>query len=192
MAAAVAVAVAAISAVAVAAPTLAAAVAACVWAAAAVSPVRAWAAEAISAQRVSAAVTLVRPGSAPAYSGARVAGGGNWNHGGGGYYRHGRFFPGVAAGIAAGAVLGSYAYYNDPYYYGDNGYYADNGYYDDGTTVVVPGSGGDASYCAQRYRSWDPGSQTYLGNDGYAASLPVTVWISRDEFRTASSGAPFF
>ena len=109
---------------------------------------------------------------APAYSGARVAGGGNWNHGGGGYYRHGRFFPGVAAGIAAGAVLGSYAYYNDPYYYGDSGYYADNGYYDDGATVVVPGSGGDASYCAQRYRSWDPGSQTYLGNDGLRHPCP--------------------
>jgi hypothetical protein len=105
----------------------------------------------------------------PGFSGARVAGG-NWNHGGG-YYRHGRFFPGVAAGVVAGAALGSYAYYNDPYYYGDSGYYADNGY-DDGTAVVVPGGGGDASYCAQRYRSWDPASQTFLGNDGYRHPCP--------------------
>ena len=31
-----------------------------------------------------------------------------------------------------------------------------------------------AGYCAQRYRSYDPRSGTYLGNDGYAAPLPVT------------------
>jgi hypothetical protein len=96
----------------------------------------------------------------PAYSGA----GGNW-HGGHGYYRHGRFFP-FAAGIAAGAALGAYAYYDDPYYYG-----ADPYYYDEGATVVVPG-GGDASYCAQRYRSWDPATGTYLGYDGQRHPCP--------------------
>jgi hypothetical protein len=110
----------------------------------------------------------------PAWSGARVAAG-NW-HGGnwhGGHFHHGRFFPGFAAGVVAGAALGSYAYYDDPYYYyGDNGYYTDNGYYDDGTAVVVPGGGGDASYCAQRYRSWDPASGTYLGNDGLRHPCP--------------------
>ncbi|MEI9803208.1 MAG: BA14K family protein [Pseudolabrys sp.] len=28
------------------------------------------------------------------------------------------------------------------------------------------------SYCAQRYRSYDPGSMTYLGNDGRRHSCP--------------------
>ena len=80
---------------------------------------------------------------------------------------------GLVAGVVAGAALGSYAYYDDPYYYGaDPNYYADNGYYDDGTTVVVPAGGGDPSYCAQRYRSWDPASQTYLGYDGLRHPCP--------------------
>jgi hypothetical protein len=124
------------------------------------------------AARVGGGYSGARVGAVgPAYSGARVAGG-NWHGGHGGYYRHGRFFP-FAAGIAAGAALGSYAYYNDPYYYDDgSGYYADNSYYDDGVTVAVPAGGGDASYCAQRYRSWDPASQTYLGYDGQRHPCP--------------------
>jgi hypothetical protein len=66
-----------------------------------------------------------------------------------------------------------YGGYYDPSYYGDdyayNGY-DDNGYYDTGipveSGVVVSTAGGDASYCAQRYRSYDPASGTYLGYDG--------------------------
>jgi len=102
----------------------------------------------------------------------------------------------AAAGVATGAAIasGGYGYgYSDPYY-GDN--YADNyaydpnyaGYdnsyaYDNGATfdsglpLVAFGQpapvdqmtvavGGDASYCAQRYRSYDPASGTYLGFDG--------------------------
>jgi BA14K-like protein len=96
----------------------------------------------------------------------------------------------AAAGVATGAAIasGGYGYgYSDPYY-GDNyAYSADYGdsyAYDNGatftsglplvtfdqsapidetTTVAV---GGDASYCAQRYRSYDPASGTYLGYDG--------------------------
>ena len=93
--------------------------------------------------------------------------GGHWNH------RHGGFWPGVAAGAAIGA-LGSYAYYGgDPYYYGDPDYYSD-GYYDDSATVAVgPDVGGDsAAYCAQRYRSYDPASGTYLGYDGLRHPCP--------------------
>ena len=57
-------------------------------------------------------------------------------------------------------------------YYDDN--YYDNGFYDDGAAVaVVPGGvGGDASYCAQRYRSYDPASGTYLGYDGIRHPCP--------------------
>jgi BA14K-like protein len=98
----------------------------------------------------------------------------------------------VAAGVATGAALAAGSYgYSDPYY-GDNyaydqGYSGDNyGYdnsyaYDNGATystgiplVTFDQSaqmdqgqvGGDASYCAQRYRSYDPASGTYLGYDG--------------------------
>jgi hypothetical protein len=34
------------------------------------------------------------------------------------------------------------------------------------------GGGGDASYCAQRYRSYDPASGTYLGFDGLRHPCP--------------------
>jgi hypothetical protein len=100
----------------------------------------------------------------------------------------------VAAGVATGAAIasGGYGngygysdqYYGDNYAYGDNGNgYGDNYAYNDGTgydsglPVVTFGQqapvdqqtyagGGDASYCAQRYRSYDPASGTYLGFDG--------------------------
>lgn len=114
-----------------------------------------------------------------AVAGPRYAGNwnrGNWNHNGnwnGGWRHrpHGGFWPGVAAGaLVGGAIAGSYAYYGDPYYY-NNGYY-DDGYYDDSTVAVVPGGGDDAAYCAQRYRSYDPASGTYLGYDGQRHPCP--------------------
>jgi len=94
---------------------------------------------------------------------------GNWN--GGGWHHHhrrGGFWPGFAAGAAIGG-LGSYAYYggsyyDDPYYYGS--------YYDEPSVAVVPDGGGDAAYCAQRYRSYDPASGTYLGYDGQRHPCP--------------------
>ncbi|SFI54908.1 BA14K family protein [Bradyrhizobium sp. Gha] len=96
-------------------------------------------------------------------------GGRNWN-GGWHHHRGGGFWPGFAAGAAIGG-LGSYAYYGGPYY--DDSYY-DDGYYDDGAAVaVVPDGGGDAAaYCAQRYRSYDPASGTYLGYDGLRHPCP--------------------
>jgi hypothetical protein len=102
----------------------------------------------------------------------------------------------VAAGVATGAAIaaGGYGYgYSDPYYgdnyaydpnYAGDNYGYDNSYaYDNGATfnsglpLVTFGQqapvdqttvamGGDASYCAQRYRSYDPASGTYLGYDG--------------------------
>ncbi|HZE52758.1 MAG TPA: BA14K family protein [Bradyrhizobium sp.] len=87
--------------------------------------------------------------------------------------RDGRF--GRGAGFVTGLAVGSafgYGAYADPYYYGDDYAYSD-GYdagYDTGypvdTGVVVSSAGGDPSYCAQRYRSYDPATGTYLGFDG--------------------------
>jgi hypothetical protein len=76
---------------------------------------------------------------------------------------------GFVTGLAVGSAFGYGAY--DPYYgddYAYNDYY--DGSYDTGypveSGVVVSSAGGDASYCAQRYRSYDPASGTYLGFDG--------------------------
>ena len=103
--------------------------------------------------------------------GAQFAQGGNRGafHGNHDRDRFGRGF-GFAAGLAAGSALGyGYGgYYGDPNY----GDYANNDYYDDGYPGYVAGpgyvvSGGvDPSYCAQRYKSYDPASGTYLGYDG--------------------------
>ena len=82
---------------------------------------------------------------------------GGWR--GGHHFRRG-FGPGFVAGLA----VGGYGYGYDPYYYSDA--YAYNNYYDDGSTGYVVSGGVDPASCAQRYRSWDPASQTYLGYDG--------------------------
>lgn len=113
--------------------------------------------------------------------------------GGRGYGRGAGFA--AAAGIATGAAIaaGGYGYGYDPSYYGDN-YAYDSGYgdsyaYDTGATyntgiplvtfdqqAPVEGpvaiAGGDASYCVQRYRSYDPASGTYLGFDGMRHPCP--------------------
>lgn len=123
-----------------------------------------------------AAAPATRPALSPSFSGSRSVatagtwqGGSTWN-GRPWRHRHSGFWPGFAAGAAIGG-LGSYAYYgggyyDDPYYYGDS-------YYDEPTVAVVPDSGGDSvAYCAQRYRSYDPASGTYLGYDGLRHPCP--------------------
>ena len=104
-------------------------------------------------------------GNFTARSGGQFVQGGNRN---GGWRHHGRGFGpgfGFAAGLAAGSALGyGYGGYYDPYYYGND--YAYNDYYDDGSTRYVASGGADPAYCAQRYRSYDPASGTYLGYDG--------------------------
>jgi hypothetical protein len=57
--------------------------------------------------------------------------------------------------------------------YPDYGYapgYPDYGYVAPG--AVAPAPGRDEGYCAQRYRSYDPASGTYLGYDGVRHSCP--------------------
>jgi hypothetical protein len=107
------------------------------------------------------------PGPQFSGGGARVYGGG------GGYYRHhggGGFIPGAVAGAVIGGAFASQGYYGDPGYYAAPGYY-DNGYDE---VAVAPAPGGDDSvaYCMQTYRSYDPRSGTYLGNDGYRHPCP--------------------
>lgn len=105
-------------------------------------------------------------------SGGQRWAGGNWNHGGswnrGRYWRGPGF--GFVGGLAAGAIGSSY-YYNDPYYYGDSYAYADD-YADQDQYVSVEGNGDDTGYCAQRFKSYDPASGTYLGYDGQRHPCP--------------------
>jgi hypothetical protein len=80
-----------------------------------------------------------------------------WRGHHGGWHRGGGY--GVGAGLATGLIVGgALAAANRGYY--DDGYYAQGGY------AYAPGPGGNEEYCMQRYRSYDPGSGTYLGFDG--------------------------
>ena len=107
--------------------------------------------------------------------GARFSGGGYrggyGNRGGGG--GGGAVVPGLIAGAVIGGALASGSYYGGPGYYASGpGYYDDQ--YDDAPVAVAPQVGGDDSvgYCMQTYRSYDPRSGTYLGNDGYRHPCP--------------------
>jgi hypothetical protein len=103
--------------------------------------------------------------------GPRYGGGGPRFGGGGG----GAFLPGLAAGAIIGGAIASQGY--GPGYYAP-GYVPGPGYYDgdvdDGAVAVAPppGDGDAVSYCMQTYRSYDPRSGTYLGNDGYRHPCP--------------------
>jgi hypothetical protein len=85
--------------------------------------------------------------------------------------RHWRGY-GFGAGLALGA-LGSSYYYNDPYYYDDSYAYAPDAYVGDDQYAVAPVGGDEAAaYCAQRYKSYDPASGTYLAYDGNRYACP--------------------
>ena len=76
----------------------------------------------------------------------------------------------VAGGLIAGAIIGGAL--AAPY---GPGYYPGPAYYGAPPPVAYgpPPGGGDAiAYCMQRFRSYDPGSGTYLGNDGYRHYCP--------------------
>ena len=90
---------------------------------------------------------------------------GHWGHGGH-WGHHGGWGWGGAAigGFAAGALLGS-ALAAPGYYYADPGYY----YAPDAYAGPDPSA---VAYCQQRYRSYDPGSGTYLGYDGVRHPCP--------------------
>src|SRR5258708_22113679 len=107
-------------------------------------------------------------GGAPVarYNGGGYRGGygGGYHHGGGG------FIPGAVAGALVGGAIASQRYYGGPGYYAP-GYY-DQQYYDDGAVAVAPAGDDTAAYCMQTYPSYDPGSGTYLGGDGYRHLCP--------------------
>lgn len=81
-------------------------------------------------------------------------------------------------GFAAGAIIGSAI--AAPYYYGGYypyGYYPAYGYpapaYGPGYGApAAVGPGGDPGYCAQRYKSYDPATGTFLGFDGQRHPCP--------------------
>jgi hypothetical protein len=69
----------------------------------------------------------------------------------------------VAGGLIAGAIIGSTL--AAPYGYYGPGYYPP-------PVAYGPPPGDGVAYCMQRFRSYDPGSGTYLGNDGYRHPCP--------------------
>ena len=85
------------------------------------------------------------------------------------YYRRGYGGAAIGLGIAGaligGAILGAtqpYGYYGYP-----------PGYYGPAYVAPSPYVGGDAAgYCAQRFRSYDPYSGTYVGYDGLRHPCP--------------------
>ena len=81
---------------------------------------------------------------------------------------------GIAGAVIGGALLGATQPYYGPYGYGSYGYGPGYGSYGYGPGyVVVPSYGDDAvAYCQQRFRSYDPGSGTYLGFDGLRHPCP--------------------
>lgn len=149
---------------------------------------------AMTAAAIGASLFLITA-TAPAQAQWRSHGGG-WRHGGG----WGGAAAGFAAGAIVGSAVGAGGYYYGPYGYGYSGYYgpdyaydspsyggrygyADSGYgpYASDDTYGYDGyaqgggayaSGDGASYCAQRYRSYNPATGTYLGFDGLRHSCP--------------------
>lgn len=79
---------------------------------------------------------------------------------------------GVGAGFAAGALLGAgIAGAYGPYYYGP-AYYGPPVVYGPPAAYGPPPDGDAVAYCMQRFKSYDPGSGTYLGYDGLRHPCP--------------------
>ena len=95
----------------------------------------------------------------------------------GGGWRGGAALGGFAAGALIGGALASRPYYGGyGYGYGGGPYYGSYAY-GGGPVVVDEGyaeaaTGGDDQYCLQRYKSYDPGSGTFLGYDGLRHPCP--------------------
>jgi hypothetical protein len=88
-----------------------------------------------------------------------------WGGRGGGW----GFGAGVIGGAIIGGILAAPYYYGPGPYYGP-GYYGPGPYYAPGYVAPVPGDA--VGYCMRRFRSYDPGSGTYLGNDGLRHPCP--------------------
>ena len=80
---------------------------------------------------------------------------------------------GVAA-VAAGALIGGAIASQNQGYYPAATYpvYSDPGYGYSDAAPVVYNNGDSVAYCEQTYRSYDPGSGTYLGYDGFRHTCP--------------------
>jgi hypothetical protein len=93
-----------------------------------------------------------------------------WNNNGGGN----RFRGGYRGGYGGGVFVGGGPYWGSPYGWNNTYAYDDSYAYDDDDAVVdaPAASGGDEAYCMRRFRSYDPGSGTYLGYDGVRHSCP--------------------
>ena len=87
---------------------------------------------------------------------------------------------GLGAGLLGGAIIGgalASPYYYGPYY-APGYYYGPPGPYYPGPAYgyPAPGYGGPAGYpsgyCAQKYRSYDPSTGTFLGKDGARHPCP--------------------
>ena len=90
---------------------------------------------------------------------------------GGGYYRGGRGIGlGIGAGILGGAIIGGAL--ASPYYY--RPYYGPSYYAPPPPAYYAPSyaPSDSVSYCAQRFRSYDPRTGTYMGYDGYRHPCP--------------------
>ena len=86
---------------------------------------------------------------------------------------HGGGWHGGAAlgGFAAGALIGG-ALAARPYYAPYPAYTYQEPVYEEPAYTEGAGSGDDDAYCAQRFRSYDPASGTYLGYDGLRHHCP--------------------
>jgi hypothetical protein len=100
-------------------------------------------------------------------------------------WRRGGFGWGLGAGLLGGAIIGGALaapyYYGAPYYppaYYGPGYYPAPayGYPAPAYGGPAPGYGGPGpgggDYCVRRYRSYDPSTGTFLGNDGARHPCP--------------------
>ena len=74
---------------------------------------------------------------------------------------------GVIGGLIVGGIIASHSQYYDYPPYGYAAPYPPYGYY-----APYPAGDGAIAYCAQRFRSYDPMSGTYLGYDGYRHRCP--------------------
>jgi hypothetical protein len=90
-----------------------------------------------------------------------------YGYGGYGYgYDYGSSYYGYNPGYSTSYYPSSYDTSGTDY---DLGYY---GWYPGYSTSYSTSGGQDAAYCAQRFRSYDPGSGTYLGYDGQRHPCP--------------------
>ncbi|MGA8612012.1 MAG: BA14K family protein [Xanthobacteraceae bacterium] len=94
--------------------------------------------------------------SAPASAAPR------WHHG---------FWPGaVAAGVISGAVAAATSPLWAPGYYDYYPGYGPGPYYD--YVPAAPVAGANVAWCQAHFRSYNPGTGTYLGFDGQYHSCP--------------------